>query len=206
MSFGAAEYKKLALPFALAILFCAAGAVLIWQVERALVGARAKLTAFTTDRTQARERLARISEEEREVKEKIEIYRQLKTLNIIGPERRLEWVDAIQRIRTSRELLDLRYRIEPRKLSVSLPGKPANVDFFESRMKVEIALLHEGDLFAFLGDLRDAGNAYVAVRSCSLQRSGQGGASPPGLVTLVPRLRAECQIDLITIFDRGAKA
>jgi hypothetical protein len=204
LNFNAADIKKLLLPFALAATLIAAGAVLIWFVGLQLADANTKFVAVKNDRTQARERLERISEEEREVKEKIEVYRRLRDLRILGKERRLDWVDAIQRIRTSREMLDVRYVIEPQKVLVSLAGKPGKVDFNVSTMKLELALLHEGDLLGFLDDLRDAGNAYVLVRRCSLTRSAPGG-QPPGAATLTPRLRAECLIDLITVLDAGAK-
>jgi hypothetical protein len=200
----AADFKKLVLPFALAAVLVAAGAALIWFVDRQLAEANAKFAAVKNDRAQARERLEKISEEEREVKERIEVYRRLRELRIIGKERRLDWVDAIQRIRTTREMLDVRYVIEPQRVLVSIPGKPGNVDFNVSTMKLELALLHEGDLLAFLDDLRDAGNAYVSVQRCAVQRSTTGG-QPPGATTLTPRLRAECLIDLITVQDAGAK-
>ena len=204
MNFTAADIKKLLLPFAMAATLAAAGAALIWFAGRQLADANAKFAAVKIERVQARERLARISEEEREVKEKIEVYRRLRDLHIIGKERRLDWVDAIQRIRTSREMLDVRYVIEPQKLLTSLPGKPGTVDFNSSTMRLELALLHEGDLLGFLDDLRDAGNAYVSVRRCMVTKSNTG-AIPPGAVTLTPRLRAECLIDLITVMDAGAK-
>ena len=203
MNLALADIKKLALPVVLALLLTAAGAALIWFVHLQLAGANARLVTAKNERSQARDRLARISEEEREVKERIEVYRRLRELNIIGRERRLEWIDAIQRIRIGREMLDVRYRIEPQKMLVSIPGKPGNVDFYVSAMKLELALLHEGDLLGFLDDLRNAGNAYVSVRRCSIQRSGTG--TPPGAASLAPRLRAECQIDLITVVDAGAK-
>jgi hypothetical protein len=69
-------------------------------------------------------------------------------------------------------------------------------------MKVDLALLHEGDLLRFLNDLRESGNAYYAVRRCALSRTG---AAPTG-IGLAPRLRADCEIDLITILDRAAKS
>lgn len=203
MNFTAADFKKLSLPLAMALALAAAGAALIWYVNLQLVIANARFAAVKNDRAQAKKKLARISEEEREVKERITVYRRLKDLHIIGEERRLDWVDSIQRIRVNRELLDVRYRIEPRKILRSIPAKPGTVDFNTSTMKLELALLHEGDLLAFLDDLRDAGNAYVAVRQCTVQRSGS--AAPPGAPTLTPRLRAECQIDLITVLDAGAK-
>ena len=99
--------------------------------------ANERLAAAQSERSQSAERLARIAEEEREVKAKLDVYQRLKQLHILGEERRLEWADAITRIRTQRELLDLRYRVERQQLLTSVPGKPANVDFFASTMKVE---------------------------------------------------------------------
>jgi hypothetical protein len=202
MTLTPAELRKLGLPLALALALLAVGAALVWWMNGELVRSGPQLAAATAERNQSRERLARISEEEREVKDKIEVYQQLGQAGILGEERRLEWADAIARIRGSRELLELRYRIEPQKPLVSVPGKPANVDFYASAMKLDLALLHEGDLIAFLGDLRDSGNQYTAVQRCNLVRSGVSPAAGP---SLAPRLRAQCEVHLITIVDRAAK-
>ena len=121
--------------------------------------------------------------------EKLDVYKRLKTLNILGEERRLEWADAITRIRTQRELLDLAYRVDRQRLLVSAPGKPANVDFFASAMRVQLALLHEEDLLRFLADLRDSGNAYYAVRQMLADAHRPAGRPAS---TIAPRLRGEC--------------
>lgn len=205
MNFTAADFRKLIVPLALAVILSAAGAALVWFVNRQLAATNAKISTVRIERTQAREKLARISEEEREVKERIEVYRRLRDLNIIGKERRLDWADSIQRIKLGREMLDVRYRIEPQRILSSIPAKPGKVDFHASTMKVELALLHEGDLLGFLEDLRDAGNAYVSVRRCAISRSGPA-SQPSGASILTPRLRAECQIDLITVTDAGARS
>jgi len=197
-----AELKKLALPLAILVALLAAGAGLIYWAQQAQRGALQQLAAARTERSQAQERLTRIAEEEKEVNDKLAVYRRLKSLRILGEEQRLEWADAMTRIRTSRELLDLRYIVERQRLLVSAPGKPANVDFYASTMKVDVALLHEGDLLGFLNELRDSGNAYYAVKRCNLTRTD---ATATG-ASIVPRLRAECEIDLITILDRAAKA
>ncbi len=199
--FSREELQKLAAPALVALALLGAGIALIWSTGETLRGARQQLAAAQSERMRNGERLARIAEEEREVKEKIAVYQQLKQLNILGEERRLEWADAMTRIRAQRELLDMRYRVERQKLLVSLPGKPANVDFYASTMKLELALLHEDDLLRFLADLRNSGNAYYAVKKCALSRTGSA-ATGSGLV---PRLRAECDIDLITVLDRAAK-
>ncbi|HYD57639.1 MAG TPA: hypothetical protein VEB41_12080 [Burkholderiales bacterium] len=201
MSFNREELRKLALPLAACLALLGAGAALIWGAERSLAAARRELAAAQADRAQNSERLARIAEEEREVKEKLEVYQHLQRLNILGEENRLEWADAMTRIRAQRELLDLRYRVERQRVLASLPGKPGSVDFHASTMKVDLALLHEEDLLRFLTDLRNSGNAFYAVRRCALARTGQPLAS----ATISPRLRAECEIDLITVLDRAAK-
>jgi hypothetical protein len=195
------ELKKLAGPALAVIALLAVGAAFLWSSGESLRAATQQLAAAQAERMQNGERLARIAEEEREVKEKIAVYQQLRQLNILGEERRLEWADAMTRIRAQRELLDVRYRVERQRLLVSVPGKPANIDFYASTMKVELALLHEEDLLRFLADLRNSGNAYYAVKRCAISRTGQTATG----TSIVPRLRASCDIDLITVLDRAAK-
>jgi len=195
------ELKGLLAPLLGAAAMLAAGAGLIGLAEASLRGAERSFAAAQQERRQNAERLARIAEEEREVKAKLDVYQRLKQLNVLGGERRLEWADAIARIRSERELLDLRYRVERQQLMYSVAGKPADVEFYSSTMKVDLALLHEEDLLRFLADLRDSGNAFYAVKRCAIQRTGQAATG----TTMTPRLRADCDIDLITIVDRAAK-
>jgi hypothetical protein len=201
MNFSAQELRKLALPLAMLVALLAAGGGLIYWTQHEQRVAEQQLAGERSERSQAREKLTRIAEEEKEVNDKLAVYRRLKSLHILGDEQRLEWADAMTRIRTGRELLDLRYIVERQRLLTSMPGKPANVDFFASTMKVDIALLHEGDLLAFLRDLRESGNAFYAVKRCLMTRTGTAATG----ASIVPRLRAECDIDLITILDRAAK-
>lgn len=195
------ELRKLAAPLLAAIVLLAAGVALVRSAGESRAQAQAQLAAAQAERRQNTDRLARIAEEEREVSEKLDVYKQLKRLNIIGEERRLEWADAVARIRNQRELLDLTYRVDRQKLLKSVPGKPGSVDFFASTMTVQLDLLHEEDLLRFLADLRDSGNAYYAVKSCRVNRTGQAATG----TTITPRLRASCEIDLITVMDRGAR-
>jgi len=41
-----------------------------------------------------------------------------------------------------------------------------------------------------------------SVKRCAVARTGQAAATG---TTIAPRLRADCDIDLITVFDRAAK-
>ena len=201
MSFSREELRKLALPLLAALLLLGAGGTLIWAAGHALDTAQRDVAAAQAQRQQNAQRLARIAEEEREVNEKIAVYRQLKQLSILGEEMRLEWADAMTRIRMQRELLDLKYRVEKQRLIASYPGKPGTVDFYASTMKVNLALLHEEDLLRFFADLRNSGNAYYSPRRCVIMRTGQAATG----TAIMPRLRADCDIDLITLLDAGAK-
>ena len=202
MNFAAEELRKLALPLLLLVALLGAGAgLIVWTQDEQKSTAR-QLAAARAERGQAQERLTRIAEEEKEVNDKLAVYRRLKSLHILGEEQRLEWADAMTRIRTTSELLDVRYLVDRQRLLSKVAGNPAGVDFFASAMKVEIALLHEGDLLTFLGALRDSGNAYYSVKRCAITRTG---TAPTG-TSIMPRLRADCEIDLITIMDRAAKA
>ena len=201
MNLTSREVRQLALPLVAFVVLLTAGAwLLLWVQDKRAAEARA-LAEVRLERSQVKERLMRIAEEEREVKEKLKVYQQLKALGILGEEQRLEWADAMTRIRTQRELPDLSYRVERQRLLSTVGSKPASVDFYASTMKVQVAALHEGDLLNFLTDLRDTGNAYYAVRRCTIARTGPA----PAVAGLAPRLRAECEIDLITIVDRAAK-
>lgn len=202
MNFSTEELKKLAAPIALLVALLALGGGLLYWLEQEQRATHQQLLAAREARSQARDRLTRIAEEEKEVADKLEVYRRLKSLRILGEEQRLEWADAMTRIRTGRELLDLRYSVGRQQTLASVPGKPANVDFYSSTMKVTIALLHEGDLLVFLRDLRESGNAFYSVKRCTINRTGIAATG----TSIVPRLRAECDIDLITIMDRAAKA
>ena len=202
MNFSAEQLRKLAAPLAMLVALLAAGAGLIYWIEQEQRATHQQLAGAREQRNQARDRLTRIAEEEKEVSDKLEVYRRLKSLHILGEEQRLEWADAMTRIRNARELLDLRYSVGRQQTIASVPGKPANVDFYSSTMKVDIALLHEGDLLGFLHDLRESGNAFYSVKRCAIRRTGIAATG----TSIVPRLRAECDIDLITIIDRAAKA
>jgi hypothetical protein len=178
----------------------ATGLAVIWIARQALAQEHRKLAAAQADRRHVAQRLLRIAHEEREVRDHVELYQRLKDLRILGEERRLEWVEALTRIRAEHGLLDLRYQVERQKVLKTLPGSPAGLDLRASSMTVELALLHEGDLLRFLGDLRASGNAYYSVRHCTITRVGPA----PSIASIAPRLRGNCQIDLITLSEGKA--
>jgi hypothetical protein len=147
-------------------------------------------------------KLARATEEEREIRDKVAAYNRLVERGVIGDERRLDWVDAIAAIKASRKLFEVKYAIEPqRPLDLAGVKGAGAVEFLASRMRLEMPLLHEGDLFTFLDDLERNLSAYVLVRSCAIQRTDKTGAERGA----GPQLKADCSIDLVTVRDKQRK-
>jgi hypothetical protein len=195
--------KRLIAPAVVAALLVAVGGIAIVLSQQMLQQGRAEQAKVAADREIAQNRLARTTDEEREIREKLVDYQKLRSRGLIGEERRADWVERIAQIKSARKLFDLKYTIEPQR-PADYPGLAAagEVAFLASQMKVDLALLHEEDLFRFIDDLRGALSSHVVVRSCTVSRLDRP-ATDRGVG---PRLRADCTIDLVTIRDRKAKA
>jgi len=193
---------RLLLPGIVAAALIAAGAAGVLAANGLLKQSRAELGRTKLEREQAQTRLARATDEEREIREKLVDYRKLLKQGMIGDEQRLEWIDQIAEIKAARKLFDVKYSIEPQR-PVDYPGiaGKGDVEFVASPMKLEMSLLHEEDLLRFISDLRQTLSAYVLVKSCNMDRLER----TPNERGVAPRLRANCEIDLVTIRDQQAK-
>jgi len=76
-----ADWRKLLLPGAAGLALLACGGALVAFAGQSQRDARQSLAAAQAERVQNKERLSRIAEEEREVREKIEVYQELLRLN-----------------------------------------------------------------------------------------------------------------------------
>lgn len=194
---GARQHFRLWIICGIVLLACVAGgAALVWLGQRTLASDQRALSAARKEQKSLQERLARVAQEAREMHGHLALWDRLNESGILGEERRLEWLDALARIRTAHGLHDLRYQIEPQKVWKS-ERADAGIEIRSSLMKVELALLHEEDLLRFLEDLRNSGGAYHSVRKCSVQRS-----AIVAQVAAAPSLRGKCEIDLITFAER----
>lgn len=194
------DLMQLRLPFAAALLLAGVGLAAILFSEQQLAEAK-KLQKAGQDRLAAvRGRLAKVSEEEQEIRNNLVQFKQFTDKGMTGGEKRLEWIENLAAIRQRRRLFEVRYNLE-RQRAVDYPGIPQNQKageaiFLASRLKLELQLLHEGDLLDFLADLRATSQSFPALRSCSIARfDGAAGGGGP----LRPRLSADCVVDMITL-------
>src|SRR5690606_6993192 len=139
----------------------------------------------------SREATQRLLREEQTIRAQISAYQALVAHGIVGPERRLDWVELMRSVQHERRLLGLEYEIQPRQPWPGMPAATGGHAFMYSAVKVQIPLLHEEDLLRFLSDVHASAAAFPRLRSCRLQRI----PARPDESNLAPHIHAECQMD-----------
>jgi hypothetical protein len=192
------DLKRLRMPLSVAIILLVLAAGSLIASGYYLDEARAAQDATRQTRVAAQERVLRVAEEEREIRDDLVYYEQMRQRGVVGEQSRLDWIESIARIKNDRKLFEIRYNFDAQR-PLDYPGMvpTSAADFVVSRLKLDMLLLHEGDLLNFLADLQTGIKAHVSVRSCVVSRVERGAA--PGATALQPRLRAECQVDLISV-------
>jgi len=198
-----ATLRALLAPGLSALLLVVLGIGLLVYTDGMRKDSIASLERTRSERLAMQTRLLRVTDEEQLVRKRLVGYQELLQRGVIGEERRLDWVDELKRVRDDLRLYDLKYSVEARR-PVDYPGvrSTADVEILASRMRLEAQLLHEGDLLALLREIRDRLSPYVVVRTCRMDRTTAGANADPR-TPIGPQLKAECQLDLITIRDRG---
>ena len=141
-------------------------------------------------------KLARVHDDEREIRAKITRYQELVRQERIAPEKRLEWVETLRRIKETRRLLGLEYEIAPQRPLDEKAGAAGGYEFRASQMKLEMPLLHENDLLGLLDDLAAQVHALISVKNCKIERSADASQVNGA------QLKAQCEIDWVTLEEK----
>jgi hypothetical protein len=145
--------------------------------------------------SETRARLARVNEDERDIREKIVRYQEIIQRGLTEPERRLQWVETLKSIKESRRLLGLNYEIAPQRPLDPKQVTSGGYDFLVSTMKLDLPMLHEEDLLGLLADLSSQVNTLLSVKSCQIERIGPGAKAGGNL-------KATCEIDWIKLQEK----
>lgn len=138
-------------------------------------------------------RFAQVESEKQDIRSFQPKFIALSRRGLVGEENRLEWVDDIRQIQEQHRFLPLSYEFEPQQVVRQDSRLPlGDYQLRASRMSLHMDLLHEGDLFDFLAELRQRG--YFAVQDCNLKRLA--GAQN---VANAPTVGADCHINWLTL-------
>lgn len=193
-------HLKWAIAFLLILSAC--GGAAVWTTLQMQKAGERSIKEATAARSDIRAKLARARDEQEELRDKIGRYQAFRDRGYIGPEKRLDWVEAIARIKAARRIYKLDYEFSPqRPVDAAILPAGASAGGYEilaSRMKLQVQVLHEGELLALLDDIRGAVRALIQLRSCEIERSlaGSGDRSNPA------PLKAECVLEWITLREQ----
>ena len=202
MKLDAKDFKRLQWAIAFLVIMALIGGGSLWTTHQLKINSEKTFKEVTAARRDMQAKLARASDEQQELRDKIDRFQQLKAKGYIGAERRLDWIEAIARIKTARRILKLDYEFSPQRQvdSTLLPGGAlaGGFELMSSQMRLQLELLHEAELLAFLAELRDTVQALVKVRSCTIERIATGNTIRSGNLA---QLKADCTLEWITLKD-----
>lgn len=159
------------------LLLCAAG---IGYTDWLQDEARERMLLVQHARERAYARYAQAGQEKADIAMLQPAFLALRARGLVGEENRLAWADAIHRAQQAYQLPALSYEIAPQQpLQPDTPVELGDYQLRASRMSVHLSLLHEMDLFNFLGELRQHG--YYTVQDCTVKRLASGAAAGPSL-------------------------
>ncbi len=149
--------------------------------------------------TRVRSEYQTIDDEQRIIETYLPQYRTLEERGIIGSERRLDWVETLRAAAAKIRLPSLRYELFPQgEYRAEFPLPQGAYKVYESTMRLDLGLLHEGDLVALLAELNRNSEGLFTVSSCSIRRNGEQVRFEPN----VPNISASCELRWLTV--RGA--
>jgi hypothetical protein len=145
----------------------------------------------------ARQRYQLSGAEKNMIIEYLPKYQMLISKGFVGEEQRIEWVEHLREQHKTQKLFGIKYSISPQEKYT--PAFAANMGGFtlnRSVMKLELDMLHEGDLLQLTAALSAGNSAPFILRDCEINRLNAGNQLNNQLLA---NLHALCEIDWLTL-------
>lgn len=113
----------------------------------------------------------------------------LKKQNIVGDEQRIDWVETIQSSSKRHLIPSVKFTLDQRT-PATLPDDVSNIAVYVSRMRLDMNLLHEGDLFDLFADLDARANGLYGISKCNLKQETTNKSAD----VLTNRLDSNCEL------------
>lgn len=201
MKLSAQEWRLLRLPLAALGTLLVLAVLLLWALEQRSLDLQQKLSLQETQLMQARQRYQTSGQEKMTIETYLPIYSRLISEGFVGEERRIEWVDNLRNIHQQQRLFSISYDIATQsEFKPAFALNTGNFKLYHSLMKLELGLLHEGDLITLLDTLDAAQTQPFVINTCEVKRISDDTQQ------LFPRLSAYCELDWITVKEPQAIA
>jgi len=133
-------------------------------------------------------------------------YADLEERKIIGDDHRLDWMEGLDRLSQQNIVMDFSYTVSPQTIYTPQPFiDSGNFEIHHSEMKLQLELLHEGQLLNFFNAMHEQIAGYYQLDSCKLNRVDRltNTDDAPALEAKT-NIMAECSGGWITLKNRNA--
>lgn len=184
----------------MAILILILGAIAVYVSDDMLNEAQQSKTTADQEWSDAVRKLERTKNEQEDLQGYYHQYQNLVEQNIIGEEKRLDWIESIEEIRNRLNIFSVKYKLDPQEtldmVGTDLPG--SSFDLRRSNMTLGLSLLHEGQLLNFIEALSEEAKGMYLLDSCVLTRNDLVRK-----LKFTPNLEAECTLGWITLNEKN---
>ena len=183
-------------PLALLATVVIAGAAGISWTRSQTIRQQQTLTAQESILREARNRFQRSGEERDLIVRFLGPYQELRGRGYIGPEQRINWLDALRSTNQQARLYGTEYQVttqQPYPHAQELNA--SKLGMAQSVMKLTLRLAHEGELMRFFRELEAQNAGAFDINQCTLERTN--GTDTPS--NAQPNVRAECELAWVTI-------
>jgi len=182
------------------ILTLILGAIAVYVSDDMLNEAQQSKTTADQEWSDAVRKLERTKNEQEDLQGYYHQYQNLVEQNIIGEEKRLDWIESIEEIRNRLNIFSVKYKLDPQEtldmVGTDLPG--SSFDLRRSNMTLGLSLLHEGQLLNFIEALSKEAKGMYLLDSCVLTRNDLVRK-----LKFTPNLEAECTLGWITLNEKN---
>ncbi len=190
--------RGLLIMLALALIL---GAVLIYVSDGVLTQAQQSKIIADREWSEALRKLERTKNEQEDLQGYYHQYQNLVEQNVIGQERRLDWIETIEKIRNQLNIFSVKYKLEPQEtLNLENNSTSNSFDLHRSNMTLDFSLLHEGQLLNFFDALSEEAKGMYLLENCILTRNDLVRQ-----LRFIPNLQAECTLGWITLNEKNAE-
>lgn len=95
-------------------------------------------------------------------------YVALQKKHVLGEEQRIDWIEVIQSSSTRHGIPSVKFNLDQRNMA-TLPEDITNIAVYTSKMRLEMELMHEGDLYNLLADLDERAQGLYGINNCLLK-------------------------------------
>ena len=182
----------------ISVLTLVLGVIVVYVSNGVLIEAQQSKIIADREWSEAFRKLERTKNEQEDLQGYYHQYQNLVEQNVIGQERRLDWIETIEKIRNKLNIFSVKYKLEPQEtLNLETALTSNSFDLHRSNMTLDFSLLHEGQLLNFLDTLSEEAKGMYLLESCTLTRNDFVRQ-----LRFIPNIQAECTLGWITLNEK----